>query len=311
MQARGWIWLVCVALATACDSSSDDDMTSDRDGGRRVARDAGVDEGADGGDPDAGEPDAGDPDRDAGPFDASPPRDAGPARDAGPRDAAVLSSFIADEFDAPGDLTQWTRLHVEQGVPARHSRLEVLDGHLLVEPTAHNGWFEDDKGPFLFQMVTGDFVARTYVRAVNRNNPVVPPTAQYNSTGFVARDPASVVGGQENWVMYNVGYQETFTGSEGKTTVSSGSTLFIIQGAAAGELVLCRRGDTFRMLRRLEGEDTLTETNVFERPDLPATLQLGVVANGYTATPNLRAEFDWVRIARPQSDADCRADIAP
>lgn len=312
------------AAACASDDEGDDDIT-ERDAGTSVARDAGEapeDAGVetDAGTRDAGARDGGQADpRDGGMGD---PRDGGGAdpRDGGeadPRDGgevAGLTPFIADEFDDATTLGQWTLLHQQQQVPARHSLLDIDQtraGHLVIEPTANNGWFEDDKGPLLFQLVTGDFVARTYVRAANRNSPSNPPTAQFNSTGFVARDPASVVGGSENWLMYNVGYQDTFGGSEGKTTVNSASTLFIIAGATEGELILCRRGSTFRMIRRLAGEPALNETNVFNRPDLPQTLQLGLIANGYTANPDLRAEFDWVRIAVPQSDADCYADILP
>ena len=39
-------------------------------------------------------------------------------------------------------------------------------------------------------------------------------------------------------------------------------------------------------------------------PNMPRTLQVGLVCNGWGETPDVRAEFDWVRFSVPQSVAD-------
>jgi hypothetical protein len=231
-----------------------------------------------------------------------------PGRDGG----VVPAGDLSDEFDSAATISDWTLLHVATGAPARHSVLDIATttpGSLTMVPTADNGWFEDDKGPFLFKSVTGDFVARTRVVAGRSGDPSQPPTQQFNSAGLLARNPASREGGGEDWLMYNVGFQDGRVGSEGKTTVDSGSTLFIVDGDHRAELVLCRVGSTFVMFRQNEGTTNLEETNRFDRADLPGTLQVGLIANGYGATPDLTATFEWVRFAVPSSEADCTAPI--
>jgi hypothetical protein len=105
--------------------------------------------------------------------------------------------------------------------------------------------------------------------------------------------------------MFNVGFQDGRIGSEGKTTVGSRSTLSITEGSHRGELILCRVGERFLMLRKLEGESTFTETHRFERPDLPVTLQVGVVASAWMSPSNLHARFEFVRFRTPAGEDDC------
>lgn len=257
--------MTIIALA-ACSSSSDDD---DDDGVTR---------------------------RDAGPTQ--------PGRDGG----VVPTDMLSDEFDDASSLSDWQVFHTVEGTGPRHSVLDIATttpGSLTMVPTANNGWFEDDKGPFIFKSVTGNFAVRTKVVAGRSGDANVAPTQQFNSAGLLARDPASRPGGNENWLMYNVGFQDGRVGSEGKTTVSSGSTLFIVDGDHRAELVLCRVGSTFVMYRMNEGANSFEETNRFDRADLPDTLQVGPIANGYGANPDLVATFDWIRFSVPTAEADC------
>lgn len=81
---------------------------------------------------------------------------------------------------------------------------------------------------------------------------------------------------------------------------------------------MCRFGDRFVLVRRLDDDQGgFMQTHEFARPELPDDLQVGLVANGWNSeglepdpsiTPDLRASFDYIRLWRPQSEADCMAD---
>ena len=100
-------------------------------------------------------------------------------------------------------------------------------------------------------------------------------------------------------------------GTEGKTTVNSVSTLFLIQGSNNGRLRLCRVGSDFRMYRWLQAENGWTLEHTFARPDMPATLQAGAIANGYQPPPDLHARYDYVRFGAVQNVAGCTGTLLP
>ncbi len=277
-----------------------------RDPGKALLQAANDDSGA--GLPDAGEPDAGAPDGGL-PDDGGVP-DAG-LPDGGLSDGGLPDGGgpFSDEFDDSATLSRWqilppgtTQFDVDINVSTR--------GYLTLVPTAVSYWYDGNHGPFLYQLVGGDFVVATSVIARNLNDPSRPPDRSFNSAGLLARDPASAPE-SENWVMLDTGRQEVFVGYEGKTTVNSASVLDLIPGANNGELRICRLGSTLHMFRRLGDDPSLTETETYEREDLPQMLQVGLIANAYEGPPDLRAEFDYVRYTRPATFADCTAVIGP
>ena len=114
---------------------------------------------------------------------------------------------------------------------------------------------------------------------------------------------------RKNYIMLNIGRQSssipTGVGSETKTTVNSSSSLFLDQGNNSGELILCRVGDDFRSYKFLDGEAGWTLLDVFSRPDLPSSLQVGMIVNAFSAPADIRAEFDFIRLRpTPASPAD-------
>lgn len=224
---------------------------------------------------------------------------------------------LSDDFDDAASLGCWTLFHQTESVPARHDRLEIVGGDLIIEPLA-GGWFQDDRGPFVFKEISGDFVVEVNAAALDESDDTLPPTGDYHSAGLVVRDPASVVG-DENWIMYNVGHQNdqgATTGTEGKTTVDSVSTLDIEQGTHRGLLRVCRIGSDFRLFRQLDGEGDWTEEHQFTRGDLPTALQVGLVANAWPpAQPsdarNMQGRLGHFHVGVPASVADCTASIDP
>ena len=224
---------------------------------------------------------------------------------------------FSDEFDDASTLGQWTRGHEDEGRDAQYSTLDVDEstaGALTIVPT-RDGWFGDFDGPLLFKEVSGDFVIKTLVQAGSTSDPATAPMNLFNSAGLLVRDPDHQPG-VENWIMHNLGFQAEFVGSEGKTTVNSESMLTLVPGPNRGRLRLCRTGDRFILARRLDGESAFMQTHEFNRADLPDTLQVGLVANGWNSgglepdlsiTPDLRATFDYIRLWTGASEADCLA----
>ena len=225
-------------------------------------------------------------------------------------DVAVQPSGFDDEFDA-NSLATWQRRHEVEGTAAQYGLLDVnatRPGHLVIEPTRTPGWFADGDAPLLFKIVTGDFAVETMVITESVSDPGQPPGSDFNSAGLMVRNPAGA-NGPENHVMVNVGRQDgragsSRIGSEAKTTEDSDSTLMVQPGVPSGRLILCRVGDVVSAFRRLEGEASFTRIARYTRTDLPGTVQVGMVANGYSG-PDIRASFDYVRLRVPTSEADC------
>ena len=182
---------------------------------------------------------------------------------------------------------------------------------MVIEP-ARSGWFETSRGVLLYKLVEGDFVVQTHVNAGNTADRNLAPQTPFNSAGLMARNPASA-SGPENYVMYNVGFQRDDVGvaTEAKDTRDSVSELTFRNGFHSGVLVICRIGQTFEMWRRLDDEANWIQTNTFDRPDLPTTLQVGIVVNGFEPPVTITAEFDYVRFAAAGSLDDCTADLPP
>lgn len=217
------------------------------------------------------------------------------------------STTLSDEFDDACTLANWMA-----GPNQAATSFDIhttTPGRFTVEPT-QSGWYQENHAFLLSKPITGDFVVQIDAEADSRDAPGNAPNDAFNSIGVLARDPASGPG-HENWIMWDVGTQDTTVGSEGKTTVNSVSTLFVVPGGRRGELALCRLGTTFHLLRRLEGDAGWSETHTFDRPDMPATLDVGLITNAWESAPDLHATVDYVRFGVPATLADCTAALPP
>lgn len=223
------------------------------------------------------------------------------------------SSGFSDEFDS-NSLSEWSLRHVVEGTAAQYSTLDInqtVPGALTIVPGLTPGWFDSDDGPLVFKNIDGNFSVHTRLVADSLSSPGNPPGSNFNSAGLMARNPAGA-SGPENYIMLNIGRQRVDSGipsgvgSETKTTVNSNSTLFLDDGASSGDLVLCRIGNDFHSFRMLAGESGWTLTDSFNRPDLPSSLQVGMVVNAFNSPADLRAEFDFIRLlGTPSNLANC------
>jgi hypothetical protein len=180
----------------------------------------------------------------------------------------------------------------------------VEGGSLHLELTAAALWFQASQGTLVHKSVTGDFRVTATVHARKTSAPAEPPDATIHLGGLMARDPASE-SGMENYVFIVVGFDENDVSVETKSTTNDVSDYVgPTWPQTEAELRLCRVGSSFRLYKRPVGGTTWEEAMVYDRPDMPATLQVG--PNAYSLTmPDLTVDVDEVTFARVSTVADC------
>ncbi len=238
------------------------------------------------------------------------------------------SNPFNDEFHESVDLlvnntSQWQVLGFGM-MDERAEVIEMTNGLLIIEPEIFefNAWFEDEYGPLVYQLVSGNFAVVIQLRVVKPGHIDEVPDLGFNAGGFVIRDPVGTHQGDENWVMYNMGGQ----GQDGvtyaremKKTVDSTSNLFLTEQVGLEEYLLaCRVGDlfyfyywadaingwrqeTFYNQYQVDGILTTTWQNsdsvtpeiipsaigeanpmYFEHTGMPETVQVGIMAHSWT-----------------------------
>jgi hypothetical protein len=198
-----------------------------------------------------------------------------------------LVPFDFDDFDDPDTLDDWFIRDVEEGTPAQYTTLDFDDtnaGSMTVIPTT-SGWYADYDGPFVYKMVSGDFMIETQVTVTGLADPDGPPTQTYNSGGIMLRNPANEDGG-EDWVLHNTGYQEFGVASEAKYTHDSNSFLTTLDGTNTGLLRICRFGGDIAVVRYLDGDAGWVDTEEAFPDDLPDEVQAGMAVTAWNSTGN-------------------------
>lgn len=200
---------------------------------------------------------------------------------------------LDDSFDGPGLDPSWTVLN-----PGKVS-LSVAGGALHLQPAATGGpnmWFNDGEGPLVYKLVTGDFDVSAVLATRDPAIPANPPPPEYRLAGILARDPASTPG-SSNTVHVALGAGSNIQGTsyEYKSTDDSVSTWATTPTASpAGEVRLRRAGTTVEMYWRPDSIASWTMIQSFNRPDLPATLQVGPMIYALTAPASIEALFDEI-----------------
>lgn len=271
-------------------------------------------------------------------------------------DALLDISELNDEFDDSTTLADWQRVNEVEGWNADQLQQFNIDlaqaGRLVMQPHTVV-WYQDWRGPMAFKEVTGDFVYTTEIFIGDRDDvggsdaDDIPNDAAFSLGGLMIRTPRDIVdpttdwqpGSQqddgtnngENYVFLSMGHgtdgQFSF---EVKTTRNSDSQLSLTplgQDANTATLRIARIGDAVITMYQLPGQDW-TVLQRFSRPDMPETLQLGLVTYsdwnkasdfdpfthnsnvleagvadptpGEAFNPDLVAGFEYVRFARPE-----------
>lgn len=176
----------------------------------------------------------------------------------------------------------------------------VTDDGVTLDLEQNAIWYQGNQGGLLYQNITGDFTISATVMARRKSNDVLPPNCNVCLGGLMARNPDS--GSGENYVHLvsgntpendNDGIDEL--GFEHKNTTNSVSPFEpITDGSSDHELQMVREGNDFSLYSRDIGATDWNLVITHNRPDLPATLQVGL--NIYTAsggsTADLRVIFE-------------------
>jgi hypothetical protein len=197
---------------------------------------------------------------------------------------------LSDSFDGGSLDPSWTVLN-----PAV-STISVSGGQLHVQIDTLSNWFDSIESVLIYKDVTGDFDVRTIVYAAKTSNPLDEPDPQYRLGGLLARDPASTPA-TSNFVHVALGagpFAVPFAAEDKTTTDSSSAFVFHPIVATEGELRLSRVGTDFSMYYRPVGDPTWQLLATHPRADLPATLQVGMMAYDFNASPDLTVSFDEI-----------------
>ena len=264
---------------------------------------------------------------------------------------------LSDEFDA--DTTdEWQRVNEVENWNA--DQLQTYDinqtqsGRMVMAPHSVV-WYQNWRGPMAFKEVSGDFAFTTQVHIGDRDDvgdsdtDDVPDDAQFSLGGVMIRTPRNInnpsvdwqpgsmandgTNNGENYVFLSLGHgtdgQFSF---EVKTTRNSNSQLYLTPvNSNTAILQVARIGNTVLMMRQLPGEEWVVHER-YSRPDMPETLQVGIVSYtdwqkasdfdpfyhnsnvlpeadqnptpGEPFNPDLVAGYEYARYVRPQVPAE-------
>ncbi|MEM7477092.1 MAG: hypothetical protein AAF483_19085 [Planctomycetota bacterium] len=257
-------------------------------------------------------------------------------------------SVLNDEFEDAGSLTDWQLISETEGWQSQHFETfdvnQTTPGQLTIAPQTST-WYQDYQGDLAYKEIAGDFEVTTRVSVRDRDDigdsddDHVPNGSTFSLGGIMLRSPTELTdapnqwqSGNANFVFLSLGHGINGSMSfESKNTINSNSALELIpaEGSTA-ELLIRREGSTISTFYRYEAEGQWQQAAEFERPDMPETLQVGLVGYsdyGKTSTfspeyfnnntlvdtpenaaassnpavpynPDLQASFDYIRFQR-------------
>lgn len=241
---------------------------------------------------------------------------------------------MSDEFDNAASITDWQRLDQTEGWGA--TRLQTWNvntaraGNMRLMPMV-SGWYENYVGPYVYRMVTGDFVATMRMQVTRRNGAAGRPSSNYSIGGFKLRVPKAIthagqvpgsdwVSGTENHVTFNFGTGDTQgqpNGQQWECIVGStrdsmatyyNSTTGVPVGVDTVTIQIVRVGSSIALLRQHPGGQWIVQHR-FTRLDFPQTLQLGFMSvTDYNAIAG-QSPFDHNRSANGTGNPDVVMDV--
>lgn len=219
---------------------------------------------------------------------------------------------LSDNFEEPTTDDSWIRLSDAERWNAHQLETDEIDHdaangsmHLVPYTTT---WFQDQRGPLLFKMVEGNFVAVTRVRVTNLRGTGLPVYA-FSLAGLMARvskgpdfdGPEDWEADEEQYVFVGIGRgnRPASAGFELETKITRPSNMgesesivtphgqdFTVSEMA--QLAIVRAGNRFAIFFRpdIPGDETSWEFVArYNSPGLPRSLQVGMVAySNYNGT---------------------------
>jgi len=263
-------------------------------------------------------------------------------------------AMLSDEFVDSASISAWQRVNEVENWNADQLQTWNIDqtepGRMVMAPQTVV-WYQSWRGPMAFKEVAGDFVITSEVHITDRDDlgdsdaDDVPDDAQFSLGCLMIRTPRDIqdpatdwtagsgiddgTNNGENYVFLSMGYGATGNNFsfEVKTTRNSSSQLELTSmDSKTATLRTARIGDSIITLYQLPGQDWVVHRR-FRRPDMPQTLQVGIVSysdwskasdfdpfyhNGHVLqpgiddptpaeafNPDLVASFEYARYARP------------
>lgn len=165
-------------------------------------------------------------------------------------------------------------------------------------------WYENERGPMLWLPVSGAVDVRATVRTRKASDPDAYPDEAWQFGGIILRDPSGEKPfSRENYVFTVVGHRGDRLQVENKSTRQGRSDVLAFDWETGdAELRIERRGTTFRTSARPIGASDWQELSTFDRPDLPSTLQLGLISYSFDyggGRFDLIAEFESIEVLTP------------
>ncbi|HHP7239948.1 hypothetical protein [Longibacter sp.] len=231
-------------------------------------------------------------------------------------------SALSDEFNDPTALSEWTRLAEAEGWTDKLKTLDVdapAPGALYLEPYP-SVWFYDYTAPLLFKTVEGNFVVTTRIDVSGADGTM--PSTTYSLAGLMARRPRpdAPFTADSAWAKDRENYVFLVTGTTGEPGVPKIETKSAVRSQpivkhypreTSGwiELRLVRLNQTvIALYRRPEADWQIHER--FYRPDLPSTLQVGLMAYGDYATVREQTWYDpWAYNTSVLRNADADMQV--
>ncbi|QDU10151.1 putative Ig domain-containing protein [Gimesia aquarii] len=213
---------------------------------------------------------------------------------------------LNDDFDNAASIANWQRINQTEGWNA--DQLETWDinqtqaGRMVLAPYT-TSWFESYRGPLVFKEITGDFVITTQVNISDRDDigdsdlNDIPNGSTFSLAGLMIRTPRDIqnpavdwtpgsfaddgTNNGENYIFLSLGFGNSGNQfqMETKTTRNSNSSL-VLQDRGDNSVInlqIARIGENVFTLYQVPGEDWVLD-NRYHRPDMPETLQAGMVA---------------------------------
>ena len=168
-------------------------------------------------------------------------------------------------------------------------------------------WYEGSQGGLVYRYIKGNFTLSATVSVRKTSDEASAVECDICLGGLMARNPSSSQG--QNYVHIVSGNTPQGLGYETKNTRSSQSPFEATgDGTTDHDLRICRDGSTFRLYQRAVGTSNWSLAATYERPDLPATLQVGF--NIYTAqtgaVADLRTIFENVTLQTFTDSPGCQ-----
>jgi hypothetical protein len=218
---------------------------------------------------------------------------------------------LSTRFVSPASLQGWQQFQVQGWVP-KWEPPKVEGGRLVLRPKS-SGWFEDNTAGHLYRQVTGDFIVTTRLKVEGTRTPV--PQRSFSLAGLFIREPHAINQAnwkpkQENWLFFSAGtaFPAGRSQFEIKSTYNSLSTLKISDAKPGWvRLRIARSGELFTLLYREDGANEWKVLDQFIRPDLPATLNVGLTA--YADWDSMAPDYPNYQKYNQQGAATQNADL--